>query len=984
MPDVFSKLPPTAFRWIWGIALILFAGLWGAQLYYGRHLTNSEAPQGIVSLELAGMQAKTQAILDSWGPAARADAERGLWWDLAFLVSYALVLSHACGWAGRTMAAVFNWQSGTTAGLLFGWMAWAAAACDAGEDAGLLVQLASGSSGTWSAVARGFAIAKFAMLILCTIFVAFGVVAAVKPLRAHVRFAATHFGYVLVLGLIFGFVYGLIGTGNGIPSLFWHDHFWARLGSSFGVTLLLLEIGVIVYYEQRDDAAGLVSALAGPPGFPAGGATARTNIAYLSRFLLRGGLPLLFIVAAPAIWALIFIAAPGIAPSIFAEVTRTPLHQAGIALHLGPMSGGPVTWLLGIALGVAVAAILLFISRLLYRNPDAVLGNPIRSVMTFYVIFIAIYIIMANWPAYEYVSPAIAICAAIGILAMFYALIAYFDGLFFPALCGWWIPPKAVFLAALLALFGWANNDPYKLKFPNMEQYYGAPEPLRADVAGQYFPMGGRPALPAGGATLITDETAFAGWLKVVATGDGKKPKLAVVVVSGGATRSAYWTATVLQRLEDEIDGFSKHVRIVAGASGGMLGGACYVQELRERAGGSPPKKFPDRVPVDSITPVARNIALQEIWRSLLPVRWPLDRGIVLERDWGLIGYPIQALVPLEEQGKVPSIIFSPMMAEDGRRLLISNLDLWVLSGAEGGMITENDAGTQPHDYSLSAIEFFRIFPFATKFELATAVRMNASFPFVSPAVNLPTDPPRRVVNAGYYDNYGVQVGAAWIQKNLRWLLDKTSGVVLIQVRDAVSQKDRLEVSDAPEGLLPTIARGFQFFTSPLDAAKEARYTVSAFTNDQEVQNLSDLLTDRYLRDRLKLDPTKATPAQLAEARAFFTTAVFENSAVVYFGPRPAGSWPGDEASGSIPSNEVALDWYLSDAERAGLDTAIPAMPKPGNRWSDPKQRLARIAELIDKVAVTHGTDRDKWFKELEQARNFERLIQLKKWWAGR
>src|SRR5207245_1152127 len=112
-------------------------------------------------------------------------------------------------------------------------------------------------------------------------------------------------------------------------------------------------------------------------------------------------------------------------------------------------------------------------------------------------------------------------------------------------------------------------------------------------------------------------------------------------------------------------------------------------------------------------------------------------------------------------------IVFSPMMIEDGRQLLISNLDLG--HGRDGKLlptvmtrgrhVSYNNDGKELQDVSLSGLEFFRLFPEAWKtFLIASAVRMNASFPYVSPAVNLPSDPPRRVVDAGYYDNYGIQI----------------------------------------------------------------------------------------------------------------------------------------------------------------------------------------------------------------------------------
>ena len=50
-----------------------------------------------------------------------------------------------------------------------------------------------------------------------------------------------------------------------------------------------------------------------------------------------------------------------------------------------------------------------------------------------------------------------------------------------------------------------------------------------------------------------------------------------MVAVSGGATLAGYWSAVVLERLEDEfskddLGDFGQHVRIITGSSGGMLG----------------------------------------------------------------------------------------------------------------------------------------------------------------------------------------------------------------------------------------------------------------------------------------------------------------------------------------------------------------------------------------------------------------------------
>ncbi len=55
------------------------------------------------------------------------------------------------------------------------------------------------------------------------------------------------------------------------------------------------------------------------------------------------------------------------------------------------------------------------------------------------------------------------------------------------------------------------------------------------------------------------------------------KPVLVVVATSGGALRAAIWTETVLGYLDDRIPDFHHHVRVMTGASGGMLGAARYV-----------------------------------------------------------------------------------------------------------------------------------------------------------------------------------------------------------------------------------------------------------------------------------------------------------------------------------------------------------------------------------------------------------------------
>src|SRR4029079_16355655 len=127
-----------------------------------------------------------------------------------------------------------------------------------------------------------------------------------------------------------------------------------------------------------------------------------------------------------------------------------------------------------------------------------------------------------------------------------------------------------------------------------------------------------------------------------------------------------------------------------------------------------------------------------------------------------------------------------------GRRALISNLDL--------AFLTRNDGphGVQAATYSRPAVELLRVLPSTANLSIASIARMSASFPYVTPASELPTYPHRHVVDAGYWDNYGVAVAVSWLSENLECIAKETSGVALIQIRDM--DKSRFIDSTLPRG----------------------------------------------------------------------------------------------------------------------------------------------------------------------------------------
>jgi hypothetical protein len=204
---------------------------------------------------------------------------------------------------------------------------------------------------------------------------------------------------------------------------------------------------------------------------------------------------------------------------------------------------------------------------------------------------------------------------------------------------------------------------------------------------------------------------------------------------------------------------------------------------------------------------------------------------------------------------------------------------------------------------------------------ISTAARMSASFPYVSPAAILPLDRSRRVVDAGYYDNYGLSTATTWVQYCLGQypktdLVEHCSGIIIIQIRDSQNtlQGNHPALSaDPPDS---AFGRGLQWLTSPLEAVLAARDSVSLFRNDASLERLSQLFDDRgYDGD-------------------FFTTVQFEYSG-------------------------GALTWYLTGRQRDDLlGAAAAAERQPPGDYVTNDARDKRNAQQMDALKAwwqAHG-----------------------------
>lgn len=849
----------------------------------------------------------------------------------------------------------------------------------------------------------GYALIAFLYVLGTLIWVA-GILAGVFVVKLFLRVSEPI--HILIAGLDRWLAHRLsrlIGWWRSWPA-------WARFAT------FLLPVGLIL---------GLTSVNRLSP-FQSGLLLAILGVLFLARPVLR-----LLIAVVVRVQRAFGIVDPYLNPLVFtpAPIARCPLNPAqgpqragGVAPVAGAGDDGPGCAGPACPAGIPGDA----------TDPVGCLEGAERltSIRTMLAVFLLFYGLSCT-VFYDWFAPSSAILVFLAVIAVATAFIGYF-----------WPNRRYLNLLGFVLWLAVVNVPIYRDRFENLDMYYDADEPvsMRTTLLNRYpfaKPGGDCPPLPASDEApppLVPDEVARVAWEKAAPRLDGQKPKLVVVSVSGGAARSAYWSALVLDQLAAALPGqFDSSVRIITGSSGGMLGTAVYVEALFKQAqggAGKPEGGVRTKVPDRSLVPLARYIALWDLPRSLLPFQGSSgkqsDRGTILERDWTYLGdgdrdnpekpseRRLQDYAGLEREGRLPSLIFSPMTVEDGRQLLISNLDLAgpraadagatasraapadcpevayypyapFLAISEGSKISERLDGRFVDPYSISAFEFFKLFPRATDFKVATAVRMNASFPLVSPAVHLPTNPSRRVVDAGYYDNYGIEVAAGWLDLNRDWLLANTSGVLLVQIRDGLSLLDRYGVDDRTPSAWSYVGRGFELITSPIEGASRVGSTRSMFGNDRVIQGVSDWFT-------------------LASGRRdFFTTVVFENPAGIVntVGTAASDVMPGDyfytdgrfDADKPIPRNlsattDISMNWYLTEAEKQSMESSFPRRTEGSvaySGWGAAErcdQRKDRRSRLECVVQSRNDAIRDLALRELVKLRNFERLLMLKdQWW---
>jgi hypothetical protein len=272
-----------------------------------------------------------------------------------------------------------------------------------------------------------------------------------------------------------------------------------------------------------------------------------------------------------------------------------------------------------------------------------------------------------------------------------------------------------------------------------------------------------------------------------------EKPLMVFINVSGGGLRSAAFVMNTLQKLDSSTGGrLMQHTFMISGASGGMLAATYYRELYRKKKSDSTLNiynpAFTNRISIDLLNPVFSSMIARDIFAPMQKFSvgqnsYVKDRGYAFEKKLGdntdgLLNLQLKDLESDESMARVPMMIFNSVVKSDGRKILISTQPL--------SFMMKPRYFQADNTVSADAIDFGALFKnqHPMNLRLLTALRMNATFPYVLPNVWLPSNPVIDVMDAGIRDNVGTETSLRFIDNFKDWIKTNTSGVVLLEIID--------------------------------------------------------------------------------------------------------------------------------------------------------------------------------------------------------
>ena len=396
------------------------------------------------------------------------------------------------------------------------------------------------------------------------------------------------------------------------------------------------------------------------------------------------------------------------------------------------------------------------------------------------------------------------------------------------------------------------------------------------------------------------------------------KPQMIFICTSGGGIRSATWTMRTLQFADSSLEGgLMDHTTLITGASGGLLGAAyfrelCLQNKIRNQIDYYE-RKYIDYISRDVLNPVVFSLVSNDLLVRVKKYHdgkyvYNADRGIVFEQTLNqnldnALNKKLYHYRNPEREAMIPMLLMAPVVVNDGRRLYISP------QGISYMVWEKNNRNSVPATHLVRGIEWSRYFDScdAERLSITSAIRMNATFPYITPNVSLPTVPSTEVMDGGLSDNFGVSDALRFVHTFKPWIESETGGVVLVCIRDTPKERPfRKKSNDS----------WFSRLLNPLG---------SVYSNWARNQDTNNDMQEEYLTHSLEVP---------------LETLTFQ-----YLSPSDLIEDPQE----SKMEDRASLSWHLTTFEKKGVESAIL---HPKNQ-----EALARLKLLLSlpDTAGRHG-----------------------------
>lgn len=389
-----------------------------------------------------------------------------------------------------------------------------------------------------------------------------------------------------------------------------------------------------------------------------------------------------------------------------------------------------------------------------------------------------------------------------------------------------------------------------------------------------------------------------------------------LVLANGGASRSAYWVASVLGKLEDASlqdprGRFSRHLFCLSGTSGGGLGIANFYTTLLHQQNKEPVKGFETsgreflRQDFLSFT-LARMLGPDffnyiPLYNQIVPNE---DRAEALEQaierasdlSYYRVGFDStwfdQCLTQTGIPHSLPVLFINTTRVKDGSPGVVSNIHI------------------APNVFN-RRVDVAALLPRDQTIRLSTATILGARFPYISPAgrinqVKTPSSPngtdttrAHYFVDGGYFDNSG----AGAVQEMIRTLLKLAAASPDDEIRKRSAKLNIrvIQITNSPQGSVPL-------------------KPIGPFVNDL----LSPLLTITGAFDMQTTVNDRRFITYIQDLQQQGTKGVFRSFEYIPIHLYNDPDVPGD----TLSKGPYAMNWFISDSVRNQMNRRLVNQPR--------------------------------------------------------